>query len=112
MRSSAPAWDAGSRREGSLEVDLKGIPRRRSSSVREADVVLESSARVASRLGIGPEHVPERTVYCSITGFGLGGRHEQREARPRLPRLGGRALGHPLRCRGPIADFVVGELVR
>ena len=33
---------------------------------------------VASRLGIGPEHVPERTVYCSITGFGLDGRHEQR----------------------------------
>src|SRR5213075_706927 len=33
---------------------------------------------VASRLGIGPEHVPERTVYCSITGFGVGGRHEQR----------------------------------
>ena len=33
---------------------------------------------VASRLGIGPEHAPERTVYCSITGFGLGGRHEQR----------------------------------
>ncbi len=33
---------------------------------------------VASRLGIGPEHVPGRTVYCSITGFGLGGRHEQR----------------------------------
>ncbi|MGH3055071.1 MAG: CoA transferase, partial [Gaiellaceae bacterium] len=27
---------------------------------------------------IGPEQVPERTVYCSITGFGLGGRHEQR----------------------------------
>jgi crotonobetainyl-CoA:carnitine CoA-transferase CaiB-like acyl-CoA transferase len=22
--------------------------------------------------------VPERTVYCSITGFGVGGRHEQR----------------------------------
>jgi crotonobetainyl-CoA:carnitine CoA-transferase CaiB-like acyl-CoA transferase len=33
---------------------------------------------VASRLGIGPEHAPERAVYCSITGFGLGGRHEQR----------------------------------
>ena len=33
---------------------------------------------MASRLGIGPEQVPERTVYCSITGFGLGGRHEQR----------------------------------
>jgi len=47
--------------------------------MREADVVLESfRPGVASRLGIGPERVPERTVYCSITGFGLGGRHEQR----------------------------------
>jgi len=41
--------------------------------------VLESfRPGVASRLGIGPEHAPERAVYCSITGFGLGGRHEQR----------------------------------
>jgi crotonobetainyl-CoA:carnitine CoA-transferase CaiB-like acyl-CoA transferase len=47
--------------------------------VGEADVVLESfRPGVASRLGIGPEHASERTVYCSITGFGLGGRHEQR----------------------------------
>jgi alpha-methylacyl-CoA racemase len=41
--------------------------------------VLESfRPGVASRLGIGPEHAPERTVYCSITGFGVGGRHQQR----------------------------------
>jgi alpha-methylacyl-CoA racemase len=33
---------------------------------------------VAGRLGVGPEQLPERVVYCSITGFGLGGRHEQR----------------------------------
>src|SRR2546421_598121 len=33
---------------------------------------------VPARFGIGPEHAAERTVYCSITGFGLGGRHEQR----------------------------------
>jgi alpha-methylacyl-CoA racemase len=47
--------------------------------MREADVVLESfRPDVASRLGIGPEQAPARAVYCSITGFGLGGRHEQR----------------------------------
>jgi crotonobetainyl-CoA:carnitine CoA-transferase CaiB-like acyl-CoA transferase len=47
--------------------------------MREADVVLESfRPGVASRLGIGPEHAPAGTVYCSITGFGLGGRHQQR----------------------------------
>jgi crotonobetainyl-CoA:carnitine CoA-transferase CaiB-like acyl-CoA transferase len=47
--------------------------------MREADVVLESfRPGVASRLGIGPEQAPERAVYCSITGFGLEGRHQQR----------------------------------
>ena len=80
MRSSAPAWDAALRAgKESLEVDLKQDPAPALELVREADVVLESfRPGVASRLGIGPEHVPERTVYCSITGFGLGGRHEQR----------------------------------
>jgi alpha-methylacyl-CoA racemase len=47
--------------------------------LREADVVLESfRPGVASRLGIGPEHAPARSVYCSFTGFGIAGRHEQR----------------------------------
>src|SRR5438309_6531688 len=80
LRSSAPAWDAALRAgKESLEIDLKQDPAPALALVREADVVLESfRPGVASRLGIGPEHVPERTVYCSITGFGLGGRHEQR----------------------------------
>jgi crotonobetainyl-CoA:carnitine CoA-transferase CaiB-like acyl-CoA transferase len=80
MRSSAPAWDAALR-EGkeSLEVDLKRDAAPALELLREADVVLESfRPGVASRLGIGPEHAPERAVYCSINGFGLGGRHEQR----------------------------------
>jgi alpha-methylacyl-CoA racemase len=33
---------------------------------------------VAARLGIGPADLPDTVVYCSITGFGLGSRHEQR----------------------------------
>lgn len=80
MRTTAPAWDAALRAgKESLEVDLKLDPGPALELVREADVVLESfRPGVASRLGIGPEHVPERVVYCSITGFGLGGRHEQR----------------------------------
>jgi crotonobetainyl-CoA:carnitine CoA-transferase CaiB-like acyl-CoA transferase len=80
MRSSAPAWDAALRvGKESLEVDLKRDPAPALELLGEADVVLESfRPGVASRLGIGPEHVPEGTVYCSITGFGLGGRHEQR----------------------------------
>jgi alpha-methylacyl-CoA racemase len=80
LRSTAPAWDAALRAgKESLEVDLKQDPAPALELVREADIVLESfRPGVASRLGIGPEHVPDRTVYCSITGFGLGGRHEQR----------------------------------
>ena len=114
MRGSAPAWDAALRAgKESLEVDLKDDPAPALELLRQADVVLESfRPGVASRLGVGPEQVPERTVYCSITGFGLGGRHEQRAGtRPQLPRLVGRSLGHgsglpPI----PIADFAAGAL--
>jgi alpha-methylacyl-CoA racemase len=80
MRTTAPAWDAALRAgKESIEVDLKRAPAPALELLREADVVLESfRPGVATRLSIGPEHVSERTVYCSITGFGLGGRHEQR----------------------------------
>jgi len=80
MRSTAPAWDAALRAgKESLELDLKRDPAPALELMREADVVLESfRPGVASRLGVGPERAPARTVYCSITGFGLGGRHEQR----------------------------------
>jgi alpha-methylacyl-CoA racemase len=80
MRGTAPAWDAALRAgKESLELDLKRDPAQALELMREADVVLESfRPGVASRLGVGPERVPERTVYCSITGFGLDGRHEQR----------------------------------
>ena len=44
-----------------------------------ADVILETwRPGVAARLGVRPRDVPERAVYCSITGFGSGGRHERR----------------------------------
>src|SRR6266516_2819744 len=39
-----------------------------------ADVVLEGfRPGVAHRLGVGPEDIPDRVVYCSITGFGADG---------------------------------------
>jgi alpha-methylacyl-CoA racemase len=80
MRRTAAAWDAVLRAgKESLEVDLKKDPAPALELLRDADVVLESfRPGVARRLGIGPEQVPERAVYCSITGFGVGGRHEQR----------------------------------
>jgi len=33
---------------------------------------------VAATFGVGPDDVPERTVYCSITGFGSTGLHAGR----------------------------------
>jgi alpha-methylacyl-CoA racemase len=114
MRSTAPAWDAALRAgKESLELDLKQDPGPALELVREADVVLESfRPGVASRLGVGPEHVPERTVYCSITGFGLGGRHEQRAGHD-LNYLGwAGALSDTAPALPPvqIADFAAGAL--
>jgi alpha-methylacyl-CoA racemase len=114
LRHTAPTWDAALRAgKESTEVDLKQDPAPALELLAEADVVLESfRPGVAARLGIGPEHVPERTVYCSITGFGIGGRHEQ-------------LAGHDLNYLGwagalwdtapslpplPIADFAAGAL--
>ncbi|MBV8258185.1 MAG: CoA transferase, partial [Actinobacteria bacterium] len=80
MRESAPAWHtaltAGTE---SVVVDLKGDATLARALLERADVVIESfRPGVATRLGVGPEDASERTVYCSITGFGLGNRHEQR----------------------------------
>jgi alpha-methylacyl-CoA racemase len=80
MRATAPAWHAAlAAGKESVVADLKqdaGLVR---ALLRRGDVVLESfRPGVAARLGIGPEDASERTVYCSITGFGLGNRHEQR----------------------------------
>ncbi len=114
LRRTAPTWDAALRAgKESIEVDLKQDPAPALELVAKADVVLESfRPGVATRLGIGPEQVSERTVYCSITGFGLGGRHEQRaghdlnylgwagvlwDTAPSLPPL-------------PVADFAAGAL--
>ena len=114
MRASAPAWDAALRAgKDSLELDLKRDPAPALELLREADIVLESfRPGVASRLGIGPEHVPERTVYCSITGFGLGGRHQQRAGHD-LNYLGwAGALGDTAPALPPvqIADLAAGGL--
>jgi alpha-methylacyl-CoA racemase len=114
MRSSAPAWDAALRQgKESLELDLPREAERALELVCEADVVLESfRPDVASRLGIGPERAPERTVYCSITGFGVGGRHERRAGHD-LNYLGwAGALADTAPGLPPlqIADFAAGAL--
>ncbi len=80
MRTTAPGWhEALASGKESVVVDLKGDAPVARGLLGRADVVLESfRPGVGSRLGIGPEHAPERAVYCSLTGFGTGGRHEQR----------------------------------
>ncbi|HKI92403.1 MAG TPA: CaiB/BaiF CoA-transferase family protein [Gaiellaceae bacterium] len=80
LRATAPAWhDALNAGKESVLVDLKADAAIARELVGRADVVLESfRPGVAARLGVGPDDASPRTVYCSITGFGLGGRHEQR----------------------------------
>jgi len=114
LRGSEPAWhEALSAGKESVVVDLKGDASVAHELLAQADVVLESfRPGVASRLGIGPEHVPERTVYCSITGFGLGGRHEQRAGHD-LNYLGWAGVLSDTAPSLPpvqIADFAAGSL--
>lgn len=74
MRTTAPEW-YGLLHAGKEEADWKQGP----ELLAQGDVVLESfRPGVAAQLGIGPGEAPETTVYCSITGFGVGGVHEQR----------------------------------
>src|SRR5437588_1076818 len=77
MRAVDPRWD-GELNAGkeSVVCDLRGEAELARSLCRRADVVVEGfRPGVADGLGLEPG---ERTVWCSITGFGRGGRHEQR----------------------------------
>jgi crotonobetainyl-CoA:carnitine CoA-transferase CaiB-like acyl-CoA transferase len=80
LRHTAPGWDARLRAgTESVVCDLKEEPELAQALCARTDVVLEGfRPGVAARLGIGPDDVPERTVYCSITGFGAEGRHAAR----------------------------------
>jgi alpha-methylacyl-CoA racemase len=80
MRLTSPEWyDALNAGKESVVVELPAEGDFARALCERADVILESfRPGVAARLGIGPDAVPERAVYCSLTGFGLGGEHEQR----------------------------------
>jgi crotonobetainyl-CoA:carnitine CoA-transferase CaiB-like acyl-CoA transferase len=80
MRTSAPGWyDALNAGKESVVCELPREAELARALLARADVVLESfRPGVAARLGVGPADVPESTVYCSITGFGAGNRHEAR----------------------------------
>jgi crotonobetainyl-CoA:carnitine CoA-transferase CaiB-like acyl-CoA transferase len=80
MRPTATAWDSALRTGSeSVVCDLPADAAFAQALCARADVVLEGfRPGVARRLGVGPEHVPETTLYCSITGFGDDGRHRLR----------------------------------
>jgi crotonobetainyl-CoA:carnitine CoA-transferase CaiB-like acyl-CoA transferase len=80
MRHVAPAWDeALNGGKESVAIDLKVDPELARALLARADVVLEGfRPGVAERLGVGPDDVPARAVYCRITGFGAEGRHAAR----------------------------------
>ena len=80
LRDIAPEWDAAlNAGKESVVCDLKRDPALGRALCARADVVLEGfRPGVAARLGLGPDDVPERTVYCSVTGFGAEGRHVAR----------------------------------
>jgi crotonobetainyl-CoA:carnitine CoA-transferase CaiB-like acyl-CoA transferase len=81
--------------------------------LRDADVVLESfRPGVATQLGIGPDAASEHAVYCSITGFGVGGPHEQRAGHD-LNYLGWAGVLEPTAPALPpvqVADLAAGAL--
>jgi alpha-methylacyl-CoA racemase len=78
-RANASGWhEALNAGKESVVCDLKEDAAVAQALCARADVVLEGfRPGVADRLGIGPEHVPARVVYCSITGFGAGARADQ-----------------------------------
>src|SRR2546423_4096325 len=74
LRDVSPEWDTAlNGGKESVLWDRQRDPDLGPALCRRADVVLEAfRPGVAERLGIGPKDVPERVVYCSITGFGPG----------------------------------------
>jgi len=80
MAELAPAWhEALNAGKETVLCDLKADPDRGLELCAAADIVIESfRPGVVERLGIGPADLPDSVVYCSLTGFGLGSRHERR----------------------------------
>ena len=80
--------------------------------VEGADVVIENLGDFEARLGFGPSDMPERFVWCSITGHGVGrgGRamDPSLQASMGLMELTGEPGGPPLRVPVPLIDFMTG----
>jgi alpha-methylacyl-CoA racemase len=114
MRAAAPAWDRALRAgTESVICDLRADADLVRALCARADVVLEGFRPGAlDALGVRPAEMPASVVWCSITGFGVDGRHRSR-------------AGHDLNYLGwagvledtpdglppvPIADLAAGAL--
>lgn len=114
MRETAPGWyDAINAGKESVLCDLPDEVDLLRGMLARADVVVDTfRPGVLTRLGVRPQDLSERGVACSITGFGTGGRHEQR-------------AGHDINYQGwagvlhdtapgspgvPVADLAAGSL--
>ena len=114
MRPTAPSWhDAVNAGKESVVCDLKSEPGLALANAlcRRADVVLDGfRPGVLDRLGVV---VPETAVVCSITGFGVGNRHEQRAGHD-VNYLGWAGALHDTAPAMPpiqVADLAAGSLV-
>jgi crotonobetainyl-CoA:carnitine CoA-transferase CaiB-like acyl-CoA transferase len=81
--------------------------------IERADVVIENLGDSGGgRLGFRPSDMPERLVWCSITGHGAGrgGRamDPSLQASMGLMELTGESDGPPLRVPVPLIDFMTG----
>src|SRR5207245_792128 len=76
----------------------------------QADVVLEGfRPGVAARLGVGPDDVPRRVVYCSLTGFGADDGRVGHDLNY-MGWAGGLAATAPAMPPLPVADLAAGGL--
>jgi alpha-methylacyl-CoA racemase len=111
VREVEPAWDAAlNAGKESVVWDRDREPELGPRLCARADVVLEGfRPGVAARLGIGPGDVPDRIVYCSLTGFGDGDQRVGHDLNY-LGWAGALAPAAPAMPPLPIADLAAGGL--
>lgn len=111
VRDVEPEWDATlNTGKESVVWDREREPLLGPRLCARADVILEGfRPGVAARLGVGPDDVPERVVYCSLTGFGDGDRRVGHDLNY-LGWAGALAPVAPGMPPLPIADLAAGGL--
>jgi crotonobetainyl-CoA:carnitine CoA-transferase CaiB-like acyl-CoA transferase len=111
LRDVEPEWDeALNGGKESVVWDRARDPDLGPRLCARADVVLDGfRPGVAARLGVGPDDVPQRVVYCSLTGFGDGDRRAGHDVNY-LGWAGALAAVAPAMPPLPIADLAAGGL--